>query len=49
MQQFLTNFLQIRAHQFHLFIGNLAILAVVYRLVAMMILVVRVRFISKAH
>lgn len=49
MRQFIGGFLQIHAHQFHTFIGLLAVLAVAYRALAMAVLMVRVRYIGKEH
>lgn len=49
MQQFLTNFLQIRADQFHRFVVMIVVLGIVYRALAMLVVVLRVRFIFKEH
>ena len=49
VEKFLLNFLELRPAQFNTFIIDLAVLAVVYRLLAMLVLVIRVRFISKPN
>lgn len=49
VQQFVSGFLQIHAHDFHLFILLLAVLAVAYRNLGLIVLMVRVRYIGKEH
>jgi hypothetical protein len=49
VEKFLLTFLELRPAQFNTFMIDLAVLAVAYRVLAMLVLVVRVRFISKPN